>query len=99
MPTILAGEEGSRDLGSNEDGVMKEKRAEQQRKVLVFTLLMGLLVALGALGGLFLGLLFGGLGSLERNPVPSLVLSVVGMALALVAADRLTKKLLPKWIA
>jgi hypothetical protein len=77
---------------------MRKKRAMQQRKVMVFTLLMGVLVAVGALGGLFVGLLVNG-GSLENDPFLPIVLSVGGLALALVAADRLTKKLLANWIA
>jgi len=76
----------------------KKKRAEQQRKVLVFTLVMGVLVAVGALGGLFLGLLIDG-GSLENDPALPIGLSVLGLALSLVAADRLTKKMLANWIA
>jgi hypothetical protein len=77
---------------------MKKKRAEQQRKVLIFTLLMGFLVAFGALGGLFLGYFING-GSLYSDPALSIGLSVLGLALSLVAAYKLTKKLLAKWIA
>jgi hypothetical protein len=75
-----------------------KKRAEQQRKVLVFTLVMGILVAVGALGGLFLGLLIDG-GSLESNPALPIGHSVLGLSLSLVAADRLARKLLANWIA
>jgi hypothetical protein len=81
----------------DQDEAMKKKRAEQQRKVLVFTLVMGFLVAVGALGGLFIGLLLTG-GSLESDPALPLGLSVLGLALSLVAVDRLTKKLLANWI-
>ena len=80
------------------DEALKKKRADQQRKVLIFTIVMGFLVAGGALGGLLAGLLIGG-GSLESNPALPIGLSVVGLALSLVASDRLTKKLLANWIA
>jgi hypothetical protein len=82
----------------DQDETVKKKRAKQQRKVLVFTFVMGVLVAVGALGGLFVGLLING-GSLENNPALPLALSVLGLALSLVAADKLTKKLLANWIA
>jgi len=81
----------------DQDEAMKKKRAEQQRKVLVFTLLMGFLVAVGALGGLLVGILLNG-GSLENDPALPLGLSVLGLALSLVGVDRLTKKLLTNWI-
>ena len=80
------------------DDLMKKKRAKQERKVLLFTLVMGILVAAGALGGLFIGLLING-GRLEDDPFLPIILSVVGLALALVASDRLTRKILAKWIA
>ena len=82
----------------DQDETIRKKRAEQQRKVLVFTLVMGVLVAVGALGGLFVGILING-GSLENDPALPLALSVIGLTLSLVAADRLTKKLLANWIA
>ncbi len=82
----------------DQDEATKKKRAEQQRKVLVFTLVIGVLVAVGALGGLFVGILVVG-GSLENDPALPIGLSVLGLALSLVAADRLTKKLLANWIA
>ena len=80
------------------DEAIRKKRAEQQRKVLVFTIVMGFLVAVGALGGLFVGLLITG-GSLESDPAIPIGLSILGLALSLVAMDRLTKKLLANWIA
>lgn len=86
------------DTREKRDEARRKKRAAQERKVLVFTLLMGVLVAVGGLGGLFLGILLVG-GSIETDVALPLSLSVVGLALSLVAADRMTKKLLTKWIA
>jgi len=80
------------------DEAAKKKRARQVRKVFVFTLAMGVVVAAGALGGLLAGLLLDG-GSIETDPFLPVGLSLAGLAVALVAVDRLTKKLLTKWIA
>ncbi len=81
-----------------EEDARRKKRAEQEKKVVIFTLVLGVLVAVGGLGGLLVGLLLNG-GSLESNPFLPLVLSVAGLALALIVADTLTKKLLAKWIS
>ena len=81
-----------------QDEASKKRRARQERKVLVFTLAMGVVVAAGALGGLLAGLLLEG-GSIESDPFLPIGLSLAGLAVAIVAVDRLTKKLLTKWIA
>ena len=81
-----------------QDEASRKKRESQQKKVTVFTLLMGFLVAFGALGGLFAGYILNG-GSLYNDPLLPVGLSVGGLALSLVAVDRLTKNLLAKWIA
>ena len=81
-----------------QDEALRRKRERQQRKVMVFTLLMGFLVAGGALGGLLVGYFVNG-GSLYGDPALPIGLSVLGLALSLIAVDRLTKKLLAKWIA
>jgi F0F1-type ATP synthase assembly protein I len=84
-------------VGQQEEA-SKRKRASQERKVLVFTLAMGVLVAGGSLGGLFVGYLING-GSIYDDPFLPLGLSLLGLALSIVAVDRLAKKLLTKWIA
>lgn len=81
-----------------QDEASKRKTAWRQRKVMVFTILMGFLVAAGSLGGLLAGYFANG-GTLYGDPAIPLGLSVLGLALSLIVVDRLTKKVLTKWIA
>jgi hypothetical protein len=77
-----------------DDEAKRRLRANREKKVQLFTLALGFLVASGALGGLFVGLWLNGLGQMGGNPLLPLVLSMIGLAVALVVAYRLTKRLL-----
>lgn len=87
-------------LASSDSENEEEKRKwnQRQRKVTFFTVALGAVIAGAALGGLFVALLLGG-ASEGGNPYLLVLLSVGGLAIGLVAADYLTKKLLAKWIA
>ena len=84
---------------TEEEKAARELRRKREVKVQVFTLVMGLVVALGALAGLFVGLSLSGAIGFGNNPLLPIVFSLLGLALTLVLAYRLTKRLLIRWLA
>jgi|GEM_PF-3101287 len=86
-------------MAQGQDEASRRLRRKREKKVQLFTLALGFIVAGGALGGLFVGLWMDDVWGMAENPAPPILLSLAGLSLSVLAAYYITKKLLAKWLA